>query len=379
MPGGTGRTRGRAAAAFGAGAFVVLAATASPGPATASPGPATASSGVAPTVAASVRTAVAYGSSHGMLSGVAVLDTRTGALYVAGQYAQHFPSASVVKALIATRLLVEGRMHGTDAALARLMITESDNAAAQQLYGQVGGDGLLPWLAAHYRISGLGRRPTSPGAWGTTQLTARGLVRFYAAVRADPVVWPWLRTELHAYHQRSSDGEFNAFGIAEAAPASGVKNGWAILDDETGTARTVINTTGFVDGDRYAVAILADGAPSLFSARGEALVTTQARDVMPAGVITPVPPPALTSLSVMSGPVAGGALIVVRGTGFAHVSRVRFGAVAGTSVRVLATHTLTVVVPAGAAGQVNVRVVGRYGTSAAVIADRYTYVAPAHA
>ena len=39
------------------------------------------------------------------------------------------------------------------------------------------------------------------GIWGSTQLTARGMVRFYRAVHDDPKVWPWLLRAMHAYTQ----------------------------------------------------------------------------------------------------------------------------------------------------------------------------------
>src|SRR6185437_15771965 len=166
--------------------------------------------------------AVSYANRHGMTSGVAVLDTRTGTLYSAGNSAGYYASASVVKTLIATRLLLDGQMTGDVETLATKMIEKSDNDAAWTLYPKVGKDELLPWVEHHYGID-IGAPPTMPGIWGSTQLSARGLVRFYSAVRHDPAVWPWLSAAMHGYASRSSSGEPNAFGIAVAAPSSAVK------------------------------------------------------------------------------------------------------------------------------------------------------------
>lgn len=211
-----------------------------------------------------------------MSSGVAVLDTRTNTLYSAGNSSGYYASASVVKTLIAARLLIEGQMTGDVDTLARKMIEQSDNAAAWTLYPKVGRDALLPWLEQHYGID-IGAPPTMPGIWGSTQLSARGLVQFYGAVRHDAKVWPWLSRAMHAYTGHSSSGEPNAFGIAVAAPASAVKNGWDTNRDVKAPTNAIINTSGFVQDDRYAVAILSEGPGSLYYTRGEQIVTKQAQ------------------------------------------------------------------------------------------------------
>lgn len=226
--------------------------------------------------------AVEYANEHGMTSGVAVLDTRTGTLYAAGNASGYYASASVVKTLIATRLLLDARMTGEIDALATKMIEQSDNDAAWTLYPQVGKDALLPWMEHHYGIE-IGAPPTMPGIWGSTQFSARGLVRFYAAIRHDATVWPWLSRAMHRYASRSSSGQPNAFGIAVAAPTSAVKNGWDTNRDVRAPTNAIINTTGFVQDDRYAVAILSEGPGSLYYVAGEQIVTDQALLLMPGG------------------------------------------------------------------------------------------------
>jgi hypothetical protein len=216
-----------------------------------------------------------------MYSSIAVLDTRTGALSTAGRPHRKFPAASVVKTMIATRILLQGEMSGENEALARLMITKSDNDAAYDLYSKVGGDGLLPWIARHYRIHRLGEPPAYAGFWGSTRITAAGMAHFYAAVRADPIVWPWLSRAMHDHEPVSSAGEPNDFGLA-ALRSTAVKNGWNELDDKAHPDDAEINTTGFVDHDRYAVAILSEGPASYYFVRGEQIVTAEARLLFPA-------------------------------------------------------------------------------------------------
>src|SRR6476660_1161436 len=73
-------------------------------------------------VADQVRAAAAYGASHDVRTAVAVLDLQTGTYYGAGADDDLCGTASVVKVMIATRLLVSGQMYGATASLAHDMI-----------------------------------------------------------------------------------------------------------------------------------------------------------------------------------------------------------------------------------------------------------------
>lgn len=230
-----------------------------------------------------------YAQAKGMYSGVAILDTRSGALATAGVSSQGFASASVAKVLIAARLLAEGKMTGATAAEAASMITRSDNDAAWALYPKVGKDGLEPWAEAHFGVPGLGGPPSMPGIWGSTQLTATGMVQLYAKLKADPKVWPWLSTHLHHYEQRTKNGEPNAFGFATAEPSAAVKNGWDTNRDPAHPTNAIVNSTGLLGGDRYAVAVFSEGPSSLYYAGGEAIVTHQAELVTAATSASPAP------------------------------------------------------------------------------------------
>ncbi len=83
--------------------------------------------------------------------------------------------------------------------------------------------------------------------------------------------------------------------------------------------------------------------------------------------------PAITSVSPNQGPTAGGARVTIKGSNFVSVTAIRFGSVKGKSVKVASRTQLQVTAPPGSAGPVAVRVVTKYGTSAAASADHYTY------
>ncbi|WP_345718827.1 beta strand repeat-containing protein [Kineosporia mesophila] len=85
--------------------------------------------------------------------------------------------------------------------------------------------------------------------------------------------------------------------------------------------------------------------------------------------------PAVTSVSPVAGPVGGGTVVTINGTGFSGATGVSFGGVAATGVSVSSGSLITVFAPAQAAGPVDVTVTTVGGTSAVVAGDVYTYVA----
>ncbi|WP_371364962.1 IPT/TIG domain-containing protein [Jatrophihabitans sp. GAS493] len=83
--------------------------------------------------------------------------------------------------------------------------------------------------------------------------------------------------------------------------------------------------------------------------------------------------PAITLVTPATGPITGGTTVTVSGAGLTGVTAVNFGTSGGSNITVTSTNSLTVRAPAHAAGVVDVRVVGTYGTSAIVTTDHYTY------
>jgi hypothetical protein len=88
-----------------------------------------------------------------------------------------------------------------------------------------------------------------------------------------------------------------------------------------------------------------------------------------------VPPPRVTSVSVTSGPAAGGTGVTVTGTGFTGATAVTFGATPAPSFTVNGDTSITVVSPAASAGTVDVTVTTAGGTSSASSTDQFTFIA----
>jgi hypothetical protein len=239
-----------------------------------------------PIGSARIKAAVRSATSRGYQAGVAVVDTTTGKLWAAGNYNGMFATESVVKVFIATRLLATKQLTGDTADTAYRMISQSDDGAADSLYGLTGGDEVVTWIADHYGIANLGSPPTKAGWWSNTHISAVGMARFYAKVKADPLVWPWLSNAMHHATTYGSDGTYQFFGLKQADPKAAIKQGWG-QDDDDWTEASDFNSTGFVNSDRYAVVILVKGPPWEYNSGTPAAVTSIATALMPGGVPRP--------------------------------------------------------------------------------------------
>jgi hypothetical protein len=232
--------------------------------------------------------AVAYASSVGVHSGVAILDKKTGKLYGAGAYGSKFGSASVVKLFVATKLLATGQMTASRATIAYKMITQSDDASLNKLLPLVGGTSVVNWVASYYHITNLGSPATKP-CWGNTHITATGIAHFYTKMQADPKVGPWLTNAVHHYTAYGSDGTDQRFGIPSATTGAGIKQGWGKCSADY-PYTSVIHSTGIVNSNRFAVAILTETThgyvnSNVYNAWEAAVVTKMAKLIMPGGKV----------------------------------------------------------------------------------------------
>jgi hypothetical protein len=82
--------------------------------------------------------------------------------------------------------------------------------------------------------------------------------------------------------------------------------------------------------------------------------------------------PAITSISHSSGPIEGGQIVTVNGSGFLFGMTVSIGGVAATPMSVTPT-SFTFITPAENAGLVDIQVTTVIGTSLLTVADEYTY------
>jgi hypothetical protein len=86
--------------------------------------------------------------------------------------------------------------------------------------------------------------------------------------------------------------------------------------------------------------------------------------------------PTITGLSDITGPIAGGEVVTITGTGFATATAVVFGVTAVTDFEIVDSHHIVTVAPAHAGGAIAVRVTNPTGQSTATlsVANTYTYV-----
>lgn len=85
--------------------------------------------------------------------------------------------------------------------------------------------------------------------------------------------------------------------------------------------------------------------------------------------------PAVTAVSPTSGPLAGGTIVIITGSGFTGATAVNFGSTPASSVTVNSDSQITATSPAATTvGPVDVTVTTPDGTTATSAADQYTYI-----
>ena len=169
------------------------------------------------------------------------------------QVDRRFPSASVVKAMLALAVLREARhrrLTTSERALLGPMIVVSDNAAASTIYRRVGGAGLYRVA----RAAGM-TRFADVGNWADAQITAGDQARLF--LRIDR-----LAPRRHRAFLRRLLGSivsWQRWGIAPVAQERGFgimfKGGW-----RTAIAHQVALLER--DGTRMSLAVLTSGSPS---------------------------------------------------------------------------------------------------------------------
>ena len=177
--------------------------------------------------------------------------------------AWRFDSASAIKATIISALIYKehGVSHLTKAqrALAWLMITQSNNDAATDLWFEVGYSSLKRFLAA----AGMRHTILDYGAWGLSQLTAQDELKLLQVLTTAGTVLNgasrgyvlWLMTQVIPSQR---------WGVPAGAPSDvkvSVKNGW-LPDPRTGLWH--VNSIGAFRGTRigYQIVILTSGNPT---------------------------------------------------------------------------------------------------------------------
>ncbi|HEX3390097.1 MAG TPA: serine hydrolase [Streptosporangiaceae bacterium] len=195
--------------------------------------------------------------------GLAVADTRTG-VSCELHPGWHFASASIAKVIILAALLHEltarhGGLNAGQAGLAREMITESDNAAANTLWDEVGRANLQRFL----NLAGMMHTTLGPGIlWGLTQATAPDELRLLTVLTsANPVLDRASREYvLQLMAQVIPAQRWGVPAGAEPGVTVHVKNGWL-----PNPQLWVVNSIGAFTSDDgvYKIVVLSQDNPAL--------------------------------------------------------------------------------------------------------------------
>jgi hypothetical protein len=308
-----------------------------------------------------LASAYSYGHSRGYHVGIAVLDTKTGKTYHAGDHSGTFASESVVKVMIATRVYLQGRLHGTTKKRVYKMITQSDDQIASSLYPSVGGDHLITWIKKRFKLPHLGSEPRRAGWWGNTHITPDGMVALYGKLKKMSYWGTWLIKTMSHATKHGSDGFYQWFGLKSANSHAAIKQGWG-TDYDNWSAGADENTTGFVNGNRYAIAILARGPARTYGGPIGSMLTATAKRLLPGGAF-PALDPVLTTASAHTGSTNGGQVVVLHGRNLTGGTRVYFG-VTRARLTSATAGTLRVVTPREPANAVRIHVVTNHGSTA---------------
>ena len=189
------------------------------------------------------------------------VDDRDNGLYCLYNGSKHFDSASIVKAIILGALLrwhqeTKTPLSSWEKGEATLMIEQSDNDAATDLWDELGMSNLQHFL----NLAGMGETQLGQdGYWGLTQVTAHDEMLLLKLLTAANSV---LDASSRAYELNlmAHVTSWEAWGVTAGTPSDvtwHVKNGW--LPDATGWH---INSIGAFTGrgQNYMMAVLSDNA-----------------------------------------------------------------------------------------------------------------------
>jgi hypothetical protein len=137
----------------------------------------------------------------------------------------------------------------------------------------------------------------------------------------------------------------------------------------TSEVRFGTQTAGFVVNSDGQLTVTVPAAASA----GPVAVTVRTRGGIGGGATyTYLGLPSIATVTLDSGPVDGGNLVVITGTGFLYTTSVSFGGTPVTVYRIASDTEIDVLVPAGALGSADVSVTTLGGTTTAV--NAYTYL-----
>lgn len=192
-----------------------------------------------------------------------------------------FPTASLVKLFLAADVLHRARTGAValapdDRAQLEVMIRDSDDYAASDLWVRFDGAQVVRDVAVRYGLTGTAP-PRRWGQWGETTTTAADLARFLARlpVIAHPDDAEALLGWMRAATPIASDGFDQQFGVFGTLPGAAVKQGWMCC---LGGQRH-LHSVGVVDG--RVVVLLSEVPSSVGWGRARASLDAAAAAVPP--------------------------------------------------------------------------------------------------
>ena len=184
---------------------------------------------------------------------VTVVDLVEGCTYSLGDPAATFPTASTGKIIVATgvlEMIAAGTLDYTEVAPdLELMITQSDNSAADRLFKIIGQNDAVVSIASRYGLAST----TTGGAWGTI-MTSSGdqalLLNQVVGTAASPLPEAqrvFLRELMTRVNPEQAWGAGPGGGIPDLWTGA-VKNGWylSVPGDRPPVGLWRINTLGYV-------------------------------------------------------------------------------------------------------------------------------------
>jgi beta-lactamase class A len=184
---------------------------------------------------------------------VTVIDLVEGCTYSIGDSAATFPTASTGKVIVATGVLemvAAGTLdYATVSADMELMITQSDNSAADRLFKIIGRNDAVVSIASRYGLA----NTTTGGAWGTimTNSADQALLLNQVVGTSESPLPEAQRTVLRDLMTRVKAEQAWGAGSTGGIPelwTSAVKNGWylSVAGDRPPVGLWRINTLGYV-------------------------------------------------------------------------------------------------------------------------------------
>jgi hypothetical protein len=170
-----------------------------------------------------------------------------------------FPTASVVKLLIAIDVLGSGK--STDGTADRVvrMLSLSDDDIASDLWVHNGGGGIVTRTKSLINLPSLSP-PDNPQSWGSTRIDALDVARIWRYILDDApeAVRGPILTGTGGAKERAADGFDQYFGIPNGLPKASwwIKQGWG-----TSHGRRVVNTTGLIGKNKDSILVMLTSHP----------------------------------------------------------------------------------------------------------------------